>query len=115
MTTGKKIGWIVGATGAAAFAAGTLVGIKALADHSAATSACPVSPCADASAVATNNHAQTEAWVSDFAIGTGLVALGVGAWLVFFRHEEPRAASRQTTFAPAVLPGGGAISLSGAF
>ena len=111
-TSGARIaGFVVGGVGLVAIGVGSYFGVRALNDHSDATKLCPSSPCADANGVNENGTAQTEAWVADFAIGLGVVAVGVGVYLAFIRHDEPKAPTARLV--PMLGPGTGGLGVAG--
>jgi hypothetical protein len=78
----RTAGWIIGAAGAAALGVGTFFGIRAIALSNDAKSRCSPSSCTDAAAVSENNDAKVAAWAADGAVGLGLIAAGIGAYLV---------------------------------
>jgi hypothetical protein len=88
--SGRTIGFVVGGVGVAALAAGTFFGIRALSQKSDANTACAgqnnVCPDPAHTQAAQNdlNDARTSGLVSTVAIGVGVAAVAVGAYLVFF-------------------------------
>jgi hypothetical protein len=112
----KTIGWIVAGSGAGLVVLGGVFGGLALSEHGSATSACPSSPCSNSSGVSDENQAKTFAWVSDFGVGLGLVGVGVGTYFLLTRGDAPKAASAwMPRVTPTVGPGGGGLSLDGAW
>jgi hypothetical protein len=107
----RLLGWGVGGGGLALIAVGGIFGGLALSDHHAATTACPSSPCSNATGVDDNNHAKTEAWVSDFGVGLGIVGVAAGTYLLL-THAAPASATG-ATLRPQVGPGVAGLSLTG--
>jgi hypothetical protein len=118
MSSRRRLAWIVGGSGAGVLVLGGIFGGLALSEHGSATTLCPVSPCSNSSGVSDNNQAKTFAWVSDFGVGLGLVGLGAAAYL-FLTHGDadapPPAQSAWSHVVPTALPGGGGVSLTGAW
>jgi hypothetical protein len=80
---GRRVaGWITVGVGAAAIVSGTAFGIIALTKNSKAEEICPSDPCTDSEAAHLSEDANTLAWVSNAAIGAGIVAVVVGTVLV---------------------------------
>jgi hypothetical protein len=72
-----------GGVGLAAIGVGTGFGISALDKSHAAKAVCSRESCTDPQGVKLSHDAVTFATVSDVALGVGIVALGVGAYLFF--------------------------------
>jgi hypothetical protein len=98
----RTTGFVVGAAGIAALGAGTFFGIQALSQKSDADGACggQGSTCPDAAhasaAQSKLDDARTSGLVSTVALGMGIAAVGIGAYLIFTggpsSSEAPRAA-----------------------
>jgi hypothetical protein len=78
----KTTGYVIGLAGLAAIGVGVGFGVDALAKQRESNDKCPTDRCTDPSAVSASDHAVTSAWVSDIAIGAGVVAVGVALYLV---------------------------------
>jgi hypothetical protein len=78
----RTAGWVTGGLGVAALGVGTGFGIDALVKQDASNAVCPTSRCSDPAAVTKSEQATTSAWVADVAIGAGVIAVGVGLYLV---------------------------------
>lgn len=91
---GRTIGGaVVGGAGLVVIALGAAYGVDALSKQRGANEACPNVNCAKPDAVALSDRAVTSAWVANVCVGTGLVALAVGAYLVITAPKDaPRAA-----------------------
>jgi hypothetical protein len=114
--TTRTVGFVVGGAGIVAVGVGAYFGVRALGDRSDATGLCPSSPCTDPNGVSKNDSAKTEAWVADFAIGLGLVAVGVGVYLAFVRHDGPTTTNPATgavSLVPIVGPGEAGVGVGG--
>ncbi len=98
----RPAGWIVGGVGLAAVGVGAVFGVMAITKSSDAKSKCSQSSCTDASAVSENQDAKTAATISDVAIGTGLVAVAVGAWFLFTAPSSAPSASSALPIMPFV-------------
>jgi hypothetical protein len=114
--SGRTIGFVVGGVGIAALAAGTFFGIRALSQKSDADTACAGqnSVCPDSAhtqaAQSDLNNARTSGLVSTVAIGVGVAAVAVGAYLVFFTGGH---STESAHAALAVTPS--SLFLSGSF
>lgn len=83
-------GYALIAGGGVAIALGGVFGALALADASAAKQLCPSRPgAACAEAVPAREGATTKAWVSNVAIGVGVVGLAIGVVLVATARAQP--------------------------
>lgn len=102
------VGWITGAVGVALLGGGIATGAFALDAHDESNADCgSAAPYrCTATGVAAEDRAQTYAWLSDFGIGLGAVALVTGAVLVL---TAPRASVR---VAPAVGARGASATLT---
>jgi hypothetical protein len=100
----------------ALLAVGAGYGIQAISRSSAANARCTSSsPCSDRDALRWNRQARDYALVADVTLAVGLVAAGVATWLWITSRERPAAAPRRLAVAPVVGPGGGGLSLGGAW
>lgn len=75
---------IIGGTGLAALALGGGFGVASLVSYHDATTLCPTRNECNADALSARNSAETRAWVSNVALGLGVVGVGVGVggWLL---------------------------------
>ena len=79
----QRWGVAVGAVGVVGLGVGTYFGVEAISKIHEAKSACPTAPsCTNASALTTNSDGLRDATVADVALGAGLVAVAIGAFLV---------------------------------
>jgi hypothetical protein len=107
------LGWIIGGTGVAALAVGGGFGVASLASYHDASTACPTHKDCGAAAMSARNSAEVSAWVSNVAIGLGIVGVGVGTWIIVLsaRGREPA-----TRISIRVAPGlGTSVSLEQSF
>ncbi len=81
----RAAGIVVGVAGLASLGVGSVFGLEAMSKSNDAKQQCPNSMCpATASgAIQENNAAKTDALIADVTLGAGLVAVGVGAYLLF--------------------------------
>jgi hypothetical protein len=107
----RQAGFLTLAGGGVALAVGVVVGIDALAQQAEVKTLCPEFPkCAAGSPGAEKSQAvQTEAWATDIALGLGVVAAGVGAYLVL---TAPRSSSQGLRIVPQLAWGHAGVSLS---
>jgi hypothetical protein len=94
----RTIAFVVGGVGIAALGVGAYFGIEAISNTQQVKSSCPAVQCSNASTVALDGTAKTDAVVADIAMGTGVAALAAGAVLYFTDH--PRAATTGLRIAP---------------
>jgi hypothetical protein len=84
------LGWSLGGAGLAAAGVGAGFGVASLGSYHDASQQCPLRTNCSDSAIAARNSAESKAWVSNIAIGAGVVGVGLGAWfLVSGRRGEP--------------------------
>lgn len=124
----RTAGFVVGAVGVAALGLGGYFGVRALGKRSDSDSACPDGHCT-AEGVSLNDDAKSAAWISDIALGAGLVGVGVGAYLVLTssgtsasssaavagRARLGKGSATMIRLIPAVSPHGGGFDLTGRF
>lgn len=92
----RAAGWLVVGGGAVALGLGSYFGLAAIAKSKDAKQSCSPSSCTDAAAVQENGTAKTDALLSDVALGFGLLAIGVGTYLVLTapsRASDPPAST----------------------
>jgi hypothetical protein len=77
----RREGWIVGGVGLVSLIVGGAFGIRAITANNASNDVCPQRRCTDSAALAANGDARTAAWVSDVAVGVGLLGVAVGGYL----------------------------------
>jgi serine/threonine-protein kinase len=87
----RPAGWIVGGAGVVAIGVGTYFGLSATSKSNDAKRQCSPSLCTSPGAVSENDDAKTFATVSDVAIGVGLAAVAVGAYLLVTAPASPPA------------------------
>jgi len=93
-STGRTAGLVLLGTGAVALGASAVFGVRALSLGSDADAACPSRSCSDARGVGLSRSADASAWVANIALGTAVVAGGIGAYL-FFTSKTPSPAARE--------------------
>jgi hypothetical protein len=100
---GGAFGWIIGGAGVAALALGAGFGIASLASYHDASSLCPShNECADP-ALSAHSRAESQAWISNVALGIGVVGVGIGGWILLSggrREPATRIAVQGTPDAP---------------
>lgn len=79
----RTAGLVVGGAGVVALGVGAFFGVRALGKASSANDACPGKECSDREGIDLNDQAKSSARIADVALGLGLVATGVGAYLFF--------------------------------
>ena len=111
-------GYAVGAAGLVALGVGGYFGLRAFSKWDDSKAHCPAGAC-DAQAVSLRNEANTAAWVSNVAVGLGVVGLGMGTYLVLSPGEKEAGAPALGARSVRVLPVAGAkaagVSVGGAW
>jgi hypothetical protein len=85
-------GYVVGGAGVAALGVGAFFGVSSLNAYAEAEEACPTHRDCSEEAHNARSEAETKAWAANLTIGAGLVAVGLGAWLVLDASDEDRGA-----------------------
>jgi hypothetical protein len=113
----KTTGWVVGAAGLVALGVGAFFGVRAITSSSDARSRCSLASCTDPSAVSENDDAKVSAWVADGAVGAGLIALGIGAYLILTSPSDTHSAPSAVSYSigPSAGPSSAGISLHGSW
>jgi hypothetical protein len=75
-------GYIVGGAGLVGIGLGTFFGLRALSEQNESKRDCPARVGCESRAISLSSDANRDAWIADVAIGVGLAAAGVGAYLV---------------------------------
>lgn len=88
----RTTGYILGGAGLAAIGVGAFFGVSALSKRSDADALCPEKRCTSPAAVSLQDEAITSAWIANIAIGAGLVALGIGGYLVISAAPDGKSA-----------------------
>lgn len=88
----RTLGIVLASTGAVSLIAGGFFGMQALSNRSQANRLCPTSPCNDQHGADLAKQSTTSAWIADFGVGIGVVAIGVGGYLVL---SSPSSASKK--------------------
>jgi hypothetical protein len=106
----RTIGFVVGGFGVAALGVGGYFGVQALSKGSDAKAACPTTSCTSAAGVGNSDDAHTAATIANIGISVGLVALGIGTYLVL---RSPAQSKTGTTVrvAPKVDAHGGGLTM----
>lgn len=116
----KTIGYVVGGVGIVALGVGAVFGIRAFGKWGERNDNCPNDVC-NAKAKQLGDDAKSAANIANVGVGVGIVAIGVGAFLIFTAPSaestasKPGSIAKSVRVAPGALPGGGFIGLSGAF
>jgi len=89
-------GWVTAGIGVAILGVGVATGILAVSDHNQSNSQCgapsfPINQCSQ-QGFDLNEQAKTLAWLSDFGVGIGAVAMGAGILLVLTAPKSVRIA-----------------------
>lgn len=107
---GRTAASILGGVGVAALGVGTTFGVLALSKRSDSNGYCR--PACTQQGVDLNNQAITDAWVSDFGIGLGVVGVVAGVYLLLTsRGDTPQATTSRVRVLPEVLARGGGAAL----
>jgi hypothetical protein len=114
------LGWVIGGAGVAAIGVGTFFGFQTLSKKKQSDELCPTdSSCSDRG-VELNEEANTSAWISNIGFGLGLVAVGVGTYIIVSRSGSSATTGRETpgrtvALRASVAPGGGRLAVSGSW
>jgi hypothetical protein len=107
------ISWLVGGAGVVAVGVGTAFGLSSLKSYRDAGRDCPTHLKCSEAAISERRNAEKAAWVSNVALGVGLLAVGTGIYLhVLGRSHSQR---DQVTLSAAPRAGGGWLGVSSAF
>jgi hypothetical protein len=85
--------WLLGAAGVVSLGIGTYFGSRALVERSWSDASCTGGVCSNAAALGEYDSARSDARASDVALGIGIVALGVGGYLLLVSGREAHAAN----------------------
>lgn len=102
----RTLGWVVASGGLASVAVGAYFGVRALDAKSESDRLCPRTPCTDREGTDLSKDAVTFGWGANIGIGVGLVALGVGTYLVLTAKPSARAAAASKLVVSPYLRGG---------
>jgi hypothetical protein len=87
--SGTTLGWILGGSGVVALGVGAGFGIASLVSYHDASVLCPLHQGCSADAMSDRNSAEWKAWVSNIALGVGVVGVGFGGWILLSNpHRE---------------------------
>jgi hypothetical protein len=109
---GRLLPIALGAAGVVGLGVGTVYGLKAMSKNSDAEKTCSGATCSDRAGVELTEEAKDAALISNVAFGAGTVLLAAGVVLFVTLPSEE---SKTVALAPVIAPGGGGVSLSGAF
>jgi hypothetical protein len=98
----RRAGIILASAGVVGLVVGGIYGVRAINKSHDAKSSCTDGVCTDPGAIDLNAQAKTSALVSDVGIGVGLLALGVGTYLMFSSPSRPSQPERTVHVTPAV-------------
>jgi hypothetical protein len=94
-------GLVVGGIGLVALSVGTVFGLSSLDAYDDAEKACPTHEGCSETARDSREEAETKAWIANISLGAGILATGVGAWLVLgSTGEKPKTVSVHVVPAP---------------
>jgi hypothetical protein len=91
----STLGWVLGGVGLAAIGVGSVFGVQALSKQNKAEGECPTHATCSKDGEEYMKQANTAAWISNISIGTGLVAVGVGTYLLLTSGSAPPKAARR--------------------
>jgi hypothetical protein len=104
----RTVGFVVGGVGIVALGVGAIFGLSALFKRSDADKLCPSSPCSNSEGVDDSKSAKSTALVADILMGVGIVATGVGAYLVL--RSPSQASTTSAKLAPLVRRDGAGLA-----
>jgi hypothetical protein len=108
---GGTFGWIIGGTGVAALAVGAGFGVASLASYHDANNLCSSHNECFVDALSARSSAESKAWISNVALGVGVVGVGLGGWMLLSGgRREPT-----TRIAALGTPEGMRVSLERSF
>jgi hypothetical protein len=114
VSQGKRVGgWVAIGTGAVALGVGIAFGIVTLNLAGDLRTECPGNPCSQ-DGVDKNSAAHTDALFADILIPVGVVAAGIGTWLVATASHRVKS-SMGLRFAPLVSTTSGGLAVTGRF
>lgn len=90
-------GWVVGGAGIVSLGLGTYFGVDAISKSNDAKRRCSLSSCTDPGAIQENSTAKSDALFADITLGGGLVAVGVGVYLLLSAPSAPAPATPSST------------------
>jgi hypothetical protein len=103
--------FVVGGLGVVAIGVGAVFGLQAISKRKDSDGECPGGHCTQAG-VDLNDQAKRDAWISNIAIGVGVVSVGVGVYLLLHKSSEEKSAVRVD---PLVGARGGGLNVSCSF
>ena len=116
----RTVGFVLGGAGIVALGVGSYFGLHAMSKWSDRKDNCPDGACTLA-AKSAGDDAKSAALISDIGFGVGIIAAGVGTYLVLSAnpateasaHARPPRQARSLTVLPAFGPQGGGLLLRG--
>jgi len=112
----KTLGWVLGGAGLAAIGVGSVFGVQALSKQRKSEDQCPTPATCSAQGEEYSQQANAAAWAANISIGAGLVAVGVGAYLLLTSSDAPsKAASRVLPLRVDVAGDRASVAIQGAF
>lgn len=109
---GRVLPIALGAAGVVSLGIGTFFGFKAIGKNSDAEKTCSGATCSNQAGVDFTEQAKDAALISNIAFGAGAVLLAAGVVLYVTAPSDER---RAVALSPVIAPGGGGVSVSGAF
>jgi len=110
--SGRVLPIALGAAGVVGLGIGTFYGFKAMSKNSDAEKSCSGSTCTDQAGIDFTEQAKDAALISNVAFGAGVVLLAAGVVLYV---TAPSDEGQGVALAPVLAPGGGGVSVLGAF
>lgn len=112
----STLGWVLGGVGVAAIGVGSVFGVQALSKQSKAESECPTNATCSPEGEEYSKQANTAAWISNISIGAGLVAVGVGTYLLLTSGgSSPKEARHVLPLRVDVASDRASVAIQGAF
>jgi len=116
VSEGKRIGgWVAVGGGIAALGVGAVFGVLTLSLAGDVSAACPTGPCPNQAALDKNSSAHTDALLSDIFIPVGLVAIGVGTYLLVTATHRVTPSIGKLRVTPMAGSSGGGLTIGGTF
>jgi hypothetical protein len=95
--TQRAVGWLLGSVGLASLVTGSVFGVEAMSKSSDAKAQCPGNVCTTSHAISENGDAKTDALIADVTLGAGVVAAGIGLYLVLSAPSGESSAPSNTS------------------
>ncbi len=96
-TTKRQTGLIVAGVGVSGLVVGSIFGIRALSKQSDSDAYCSGKSCRDQRGIDLSDEANSSAWVSNIALGVGVLAVATGAYLFLTGEDQSPASSKEVS------------------